>query len=282
MAQLACLLVVLASCYRPPQPACGFVCGANGACPEDYACAEDNRCHLAGVGSLCESAVDAGPDSPFVPSDVALIDAQTLPVIDILAEFPGAGSVANPVDTAITVTFSVGVPFVDMSQAMISSDQGLVEFMIPAHAETVSLTPDLQLLGKTIYTVSLGAGFPAPNGYSIAPFTWMFTTGPDTIPPNLVYDMPGDGDSASVDKPIVIAFDEHVENLDTTSWVVSSGGTPIAGTVTEMTMDPYEYWTFTPLAPYPAASTIEYTLSSAITDSVGNMLVPIDYTFTTP
>jgi hypothetical protein len=282
MTQLACLLVVIASCYRPPQPACGFVCGANGACPEDYACAEDNRCHLAGVGSLCESAVDAGPDSPFVPSDVALLDAQTFPLIDILSEFPQPGSVGNPVDTPITVTFSVSLVFVDPTQAHISSVEGLVELTPVAQSPTVALTPDLQLLGGTTYTVSLGSGFPAPNDYSIEPFTWMFTTGPDTIPPNLVHAKPGDGDSASVDTPIVIAFDEHVENLDTTSWVVSSGGTPIAGTVTEMTIDPYEYWTFTPLAPYPAASTIEYTLSSAITDTSGNMLVPIDYTFTTP
>ena len=279
MARFAWLLVI-AGCYRPPQPACGFVCGTNGACPDDYACAADHRCHLAGVGSLCESAVDAGPDSPFVPPDGGLLDAQTLPQIDILSEFPEAGSVGNPVDTPISVTFSVSLVFVDPTQASISSADGPVEFAVAAQSPTVALMPPLQLSGETVYTVSLGSEFAAPNGYTLSPFAWVFATGPDTIPPNLVYAKPGDGDTVADTKPIVIAFDEHVVNIDTTSWVVSADGTPITGTITEMAMDPYEYWTFTPDAPFPSDATIESTLSSAITDMAGNALVPIDYTFT--
>ncbi len=284
MWQLACLLVAIAGCYRAPQPACGFVCGTNGACPDNYSCEADNRCHLAGVGSLCESAVDAGPDSPFVPTDGVFLDAPNLLQIDILAEYPGINAPGIQVNTPINVTFSVVLSAVDMSQASISSvEGGAILFNPGSNNQTIPLTPYLQLAGSTTYTVELGSQFTAPSGYVIQPFAWMFTTDLDRIPPNLVFAMPGNGGSVADDTtPIMLAFDEHVLNINTTSWVVSSGGTPIAGTVTEMLDDPYEFWIFRPIAPYPALSTIEYTLSSAITDAVGNALVPIDYTFTTP
>ena len=50
------LLVLCAGCFDPRKPACAFLCGANGACPEGYMCGGDDRCHLvtAGGPAACE------------------------------------------------------------------------------------------------------------------------------------------------------------------------------------------------------------------------------------
>ena len=46
---------IVPACYSPPEPACGFTCGPNGACPDDYSCLS-GRCVLAGASC---GAVDA-------------------------------------------------------------------------------------------------------------------------------------------------------------------------------------------------------------------------------
>ena len=67
---------IVAACYEVPRPACGFVCGPDGACPDGYACASDRYCHAAGSpdGLVCahpDAAVpDAMPDMmPDAPDD---------------------------------------------------------------------------------------------------------------------------------------------------------------------------------------------------------------------
>ncbi|HET9625505.1 MAG TPA: hypothetical protein VFP84_29260 [Kofleriaceae bacterium] len=63
----------LAACYDVPEPDCGFVCGPDDrgtghtACPDDYTCAADHRCHRNGAPAnlVCASppsAIDAPSD----------------------------------------------------------------------------------------------------------------------------------------------------------------------------------------------------------------------------
>lgn len=42
-------VAALAGCFSPYEPACGFICGSDGACPADYTCASDNVCHRNGT-----------------------------------------------------------------------------------------------------------------------------------------------------------------------------------------------------------------------------------------
>lgn len=51
---LAGLGAVAASCFAPLEPACTFVCGPNGACPEKYVCQSDNLCHRADGTGVCD------------------------------------------------------------------------------------------------------------------------------------------------------------------------------------------------------------------------------------
>jgi hypothetical protein len=66
---------IVAACYDVPRPACGFLCGPDGACPDGYACASDQVCHVAGSPDslVCphpdaalpaDAAPDAPPDAP--------------------------------------------------------------------------------------------------------------------------------------------------------------------------------------------------------------------------
>jgi hypothetical protein len=71
---------VLVGCYTLPEPACGFECGSDGACPTEYSCAADNRCHLNGsptdlVCVIPDAAIDAAPDAPIDAARDATPDA---------------------------------------------------------------------------------------------------------------------------------------------------------------------------------------------------------------
>jgi hypothetical protein len=62
--------LLLMACYDVPQPECGFRCGPDGACPDDYTCnTGDGRCHLdsAPPSLVCGAGVDAA-----IPVDAAI------------------------------------------------------------------------------------------------------------------------------------------------------------------------------------------------------------------
>lgn len=82
---------LVAACYDVPRPACGFVCGPDGACPDDYTCANDRYCHRNGapddlvcrtvdaalpIDAAPDAAPDAGDAAPDGPADAALADAE--------------------------------------------------------------------------------------------------------------------------------------------------------------------------------------------------------------
>jgi hypothetical protein len=70
----ALLSLALPGCYDVPRPECGFRCGPDEACPEDYTCnPSDGRCHLDGappslvcgpVDPPIDAATDAATDAP--------------------------------------------------------------------------------------------------------------------------------------------------------------------------------------------------------------------------
>jgi hypothetical protein len=67
-------LLLGAGCFETPKPACAFLCGSDGACPDGYQCQPDKVCHLVRSGgriaecdmplpvdASVDAAVDAGP-----------------------------------------------------------------------------------------------------------------------------------------------------------------------------------------------------------------------------
>jgi hypothetical protein len=77
---------IIAGCYEIPRPACGFLCGPGGACPDGYSCAADMYCHQNGTAPdlVCahadaalplDAAPDAAPDAAIDALPDAAIDA---------------------------------------------------------------------------------------------------------------------------------------------------------------------------------------------------------------
>jgi hypothetical protein len=83
---LGSVAILATACFNKPQPACAFLCGPANACPDNYTCAADNRCHLVTASGLaqCQDSlpIDAAPpgDAPLpdaAPADAAPVDANT-------------------------------------------------------------------------------------------------------------------------------------------------------------------------------------------------------------
>jgi hypothetical protein len=103
----ACLLVVGAGltaivagtqgCYTTFEPDCGFVCGAQGECPSDYACATDNICHKTSAPADLVCFYDAAAGEPL-PVD-AMVDAEKADARPIDAKEIDARPIdARPID----------------------------------------------------------------------------------------------------------------------------------------------------------------------------------------
>jgi hypothetical protein len=101
----------------------------------------------------------------------------------------------------------------------------------------------------------------------------------DVTPPAVFATMPQDED---VDVPLAstirVQFTEAVTNVDSSSFVVSTGAVVLPGTLTNT--DPLTY-VFEPTSPLPAAATIDVSLTTAIADTAGNHLLYATFSFKT-
>ena len=77
---------------------------------------------------------------------------------------------------------------------------------------------------------------------------------------------------------IIVTFDEAVFNVDTTTFTVTIGGNAVTGTVTPQDAQTYVFAHGTMFMPN---ATVIVSLSSAITDFVGNALVTSSFQFET-
>lgn len=82
---LFALALALPACYETPAPACAFLCGQGGACPDGYTCRADAWCRRQDVSDQTVCALplsDAAPPDASLPDaapiDAAPIDAATL------------------------------------------------------------------------------------------------------------------------------------------------------------------------------------------------------------
>ena len=84
LALLAALAgAIVSACYDVPRPACGFLCGPAGECPDGYTCAAEQVCHANGSpdGLVCRN-----PDAAL-PVD-AMSDVAADQRVDAMADAP--------------------------------------------------------------------------------------------------------------------------------------------------------------------------------------------------
>lgn len=109
---LPLLALLLVACYETPKPACLFLCGQGGACPEGYECsADDNRCHLVESGGGLAACPDPLPFDAALEIDAAEINEDAPPVdaTPIDAEEPDAATSCAD-SLAPTDDMSTGAP----------------------------------------------------------------------------------------------------------------------------------------------------------------------------
>jgi hypothetical protein len=274
-----CLGVIIAlgigiACYDPPRPACGFICGNGGACPDDYHCATDNRCHLNGTPATLTCGIDAAIDGPAIETDANL----TPPTVT--STDPSSGQTGFNRSTPIAIIMSEPVDGATNTSFQVfhgaTALAGSINNDYPTGNHLLFL-PNPPLPAGAVVTVNLTSSIHNALGVPLAPYSFSFTTIDDEAP-TLVSSSPLDMDvNVPVNTTISITFSEPVMHVDGTSFSVAQGATAITGAVSGSGAT----YTFTPTPDLPSASAITVTLSSAITDAANNPLAATAFSFMT-
>lgn len=174
---LAICLALITGCYSPAKPDCGFICGANGECPDDYTCAADGICHRNGSPANLICMVDARPDSP-PPIDAPPADADfSAPAV--YESEPANGATNVPITTTIRVEFTEPVLYVDSVSFTVSAGgnavTGTVTTIDPLN---YMFTPTTALPASSTIEVRLSSLIFDYSGNALADTLFSFETAP--------------------------------------------------------------------------------------------------------
>lgn len=281
------VLGVLAGCYDVPKPVCGFYCGPEATCPDDYAC-QRGRCILNSalatldpddLGASCE-LVDAG----VPPQDVETFDTPVGPTVVDHVPHDLDDDVA--IDTVIAVTFSEPVTQLEPGSITVfeqSPSNPVVAGTITQPTSTTAVfTPAEPLAMGAAYAVYVSSPIADLDGFPVQFTQWSFKTVPDTVPPTIVARTPApDATDVPIDTWVVVEVSERVNGVDNSTFVVRTGGQQVAGIA--FYDDTNHTVTFAPDRLLASSTTYEVAMSGAITDRGNNPLAgaPITWTFTT-
>jgi hypothetical protein len=267
-------LLLVTSCYEPPRPICGFLCGPQGACPAGYACnATDGFCHREGTNVSCP-LIDAGVDAfDFFPriAEVAPADMATEVGLDVTPTVKFTEQVEGVSATSFTLTpRDRGEPV----PAVVTYD---------AATRTASLDPDDLLEASIVYEVALGADIVDRTGKPLTgQLTWSFRTMADLTPPMVTMTSPANGATGvPPDVVLVASFSERVASVTPSTFLLEDAtGAPVAGTVGFVSLTQES---FTPSVVLAPSTVYTATLTSGVVDLKGNPLAnaPVTWTFTT-
>ena len=200
---------------------------------------------------------------------------------DVISIVPGNGVTGVGVGVNIAVGFSEPVMGVSSSSFTLTQGGAIAGTVTyNAQTRTAIFDPTDQLAPNAQHTVTLTSAIEdlSNNALSGAPVTSTFTTGPDTIAPSVRTTAPlANATAVAVGSNIVVTFDEPVMNVSASSFQVE-GGT-VAGTITPSNGN--KTFTFDPDSDLPAATVIDVTLTTAITDTSSNALAAFAFSFTT-
>lgn len=174
---LAAGLGLVAACYSPPQPDCGFSCLRLGDCPSGYFCAPDGICHRDGTPPELQCAVDARIDAPR-PIDAPPPDADiTAPAL--LASMPANGDTDVARTVAVRVQFTE--PVFNVSGTTFTASSSSVA--IPGAVATIdpynyTFTPSQMLPASAPIEIQLSAAIHDTVGNYLVATSFSFETAP--------------------------------------------------------------------------------------------------------
>jgi hypothetical protein len=260
----------LVGCDPQDRPdVCGYRCGPSAACPSNYSCHADGRCHLNGAPEF-GCTLDGGPDS----------------VPEIVSSYPGDEATEVPVTAAIQIVFDESVVGVnDQTVRLIRRAERLpiaatVVYDDREHAAT--LTPVTNLEEGETYIIRVDPRIRDTSGNAFAGENWHFTTVTDKIPPRISTIAPLDGaTNVGIDTPVIVTFSEHVYGVYADNFTVKGPDGASAGHFADAS------GTFAridgPWAPHTTYTVELSGISPVIIDRGSNPLVgvPLAWSFTT-
>jgi Bacterial Ig-like domain len=188
------------------------------------------------------------------------------------------------VSSAVNITFSEAMDATTINGTTITlkntTTSAAVAGVVTYNAATnvATFTPNVALAFSTGYTVTVTTGVKDVAGNAMASqFTSTFTTAaaPDTTPPTVVSTFPtGGATSIAIDTAVTVTFSEAMDptTISSTTFTLktTTGGTPVAGTVT------YNAATFTakfkPTSPLANNTGYTATVTTGAKDVAGNAL----------
>jgi hypothetical protein len=192
-----------------------------------------------------------------------------------------------PIDQNVTALFDEPMDTMTLNTTtftLTENGSAAVAAVVTSNGTQMTLNPAANLLPNTLYTAVITVGVTDVAGNPLAAqYEWDFTTGTatDTNPPTVISTNPADTDTDVPLNQIVTAIFSEQMNSSTVngaSFTLLNGAVSVAGTVA----CPGTTATFTPTAALVASTTYTATITTAVTDLVGNpMAVEAVWSFTT-
>lgn len=201
----------------------------------------------------------------------------------VTMQYPSAGATGVGVDVVLVAGFSEQISNITGSTFVVADANGQLPATIGYVSQTaVSLEPKAQLVGHTTYTATLTAGIHDFGGNVLlgAPVTWTFTTGDDTVPPDIDSVVPSEDEpDVPISIPIRVRFTEPVVGVSASTFTLQAGGIPVAASVTYTAAT--RRADLVPDAALAPATQYTATIGPGITDLGGNAAPAKTWTFTT-
>lgn len=258
---------------------------------------------IAASVSYTDTAAILTPDSPFEPG-VTLTATVTTGVTDlagnaleadyvwsfttnpapdttppaVLSTDPDTGATGVAIDSPIRAVFTEVIDISTLTPATFTVTQGGMPVLgfVGYTGVTATFAPTENLLPGIPCTATITTDVKDLAGNALAAdYTWTFATG---TPPEVLFTNPANGAfGVAVDRQVDVVFTVPMDptTIDDVSFTVRHGAVPVPGTVTAVGATA----TFVPADDYPLNAILTATITTAVTDTLGNALLN-DYVWT--
>lgn len=195
----------------------------------------------------------------------------------VTSVLPASGAVNVVVGANVSATFSepMNPSTINTSNFMLMQDATHIIGTVTYSANTLTFNPTNDLEGGRLYTATVLTGVTDVAGNNLAAnFVWSFTTEipPDVTPPTVISTVPTNGEiGVHISTDLTVTFSEPMNptTINTTSFTLSNGVTPVSGVVTYSGTTA----TFSPSSDLDSSTVYTATITTGARDTAGNALV---------
>ena len=215
---------------------------------------------------------------------VVLLTGDNFPTV--ISTSPVNGAIGAPLNGAITATFSKAMDPATITATTFTVYQGSTNYTgtVTYSGTTATFTLASNLPPNTVISATISTGAKDLAGSSLAAnYTWTFTTLfiSNGNPPHVISTAPANAaTNVSINRSITASFDKAMDatTLNTSTFTLSKGITPITGTVTYSGVTA----AFKPAANLATNSVFSATITTGAKDTAGNALSSnYNWSFTT-